>query len=64
MSINQKHNSRRRFWFAVAVIVAAADFSIKITFPHSSVLPNWIDVVMFLLAVGALYMSVCAKVEK
>jgi hypothetical protein len=64
MSINQKNRSKRRFWFATAVIIALADFYMKIALPHSSIHPNWIDVVMFLLAVGALYMSICVKIEK
>jgi uncharacterized membrane protein YhaH (DUF805 family) len=64
MRPNLKNRSRQRFWLAIAVIITLVDFFTKIAFPHSSRLPNWIDVVMFLLAVGALYMSLCVKIEK
>jgi hypothetical protein len=64
MSAKQKYRSRQRFWLAIAIIIAMVDFFIRMEFPHSSILPDRMDIVMFLLAVGAAYMSICEKKEK
>jgi hypothetical protein len=61
---NQKKRSRQRFWLAVGLASMVAGVFMTISYPYHSAFPDWIDVLMFLLGVWALYMSICSKSEK
>jgi tryptophan-rich sensory protein len=64
MSENRKNLSKPRFWFVMALGIAVASFLIYAASPHPATMPDWTDFVMFLLAGGAMYMGILAKMEK
>jgi hypothetical protein len=64
MSENRKNLSKQRFWFVMALVTAVVSFLIYAASPHPVTMPDWTDVVMFFLAVGAMYMGILAKMEK
>jgi hypothetical protein len=61
---NQKKRSRQRFWLIVGFTIMFAGCLMTITSLEGSLLPDWIDGLIFLFGVGMIYMSVCSKSEK
>jgi hypothetical protein len=61
---NQKKRGRQRFWLVVGLAIMGAGCFMTISSPHGSAFPDWINVLILLLGVGALYMSACSKTEK